>query len=86
MKCLKVDHIGIAVKDLKTALKFYEETLGLKIAGTETLRSRKSSCVFACGDSELELLESTSEDGPIARFMKRTARASSTSPAGGQHR
>jgi methylmalonyl-CoA/ethylmalonyl-CoA epimerase len=72
MNCLKVDHIGIAVKDLKTALKFYEETLGLKNAGTETVEEQKVKVAFLpCGDSELELLESTSEDGPIARFIEK---------------
>jgi methylmalonyl-CoA/ethylmalonyl-CoA epimerase len=72
MKCLKVDHIGIAVKDLKTALKFYEETLGLKNAGTETVEEQKVKVAFLpCGDSELELLESTSEDGAIARFIEK---------------
>lgn len=72
MKCLKVDHIGIAVKDLNAALKFYEDTLGLKSAGTETVDEQKVKVAFLpCGDSELELLESTSEDGAIARFIEK---------------
>jgi methylmalonyl-CoA/ethylmalonyl-CoA epimerase len=72
MKCLRVDHIGIAVKDLNAALKFYEETLGLKAAGTENVEEQKVKVAFLpCGDSELELLESTSEDGAIARFIEK---------------
>ncbi len=72
MKCTRVDHIGIAVKDLAEAMKFYEETLGLKCSGTETVEEQKVRVAFfPCGDSELELLESTSEDGPIAKFIEK---------------
>lgn len=72
MKVLKVDHIGIAVKNLDESLKFYTEVLGLKCEGTEVVEEQKVRVAFLpCGDSELELLESTSPDGPIARFIEK---------------
>ena len=66
----KVDHIGIAVKNLNEALNFYENILGLKSAGTETVEEQKVKVAFLpLGDTEVELLESTEEDGPIARYI-----------------
>ena len=72
-KVTRVDHIGIAVKDLDAAKKFYEEVLGLESAGDEVVEEQKVKvCFFPCGDSELELLESTSPDGPIAKHIERS--------------
>ena len=72
MKVLKVDHIGIAVKNLEESLKFYTEVLGLHCEGVEVVEEQKVKVAFLpCGDSELELLESTSPDGPIARFIEK---------------
>ena len=69
-KTLKVDHIGIAVKDLEQAKKFYTEMLGMQASGEEEVESQKVKvCFIPCGDSEIELLESTSPDGPIAKFI-----------------
>jgi len=71
MKALKIDHIGIAVKDLEKALEFYE-ALGMKAEGTEVVEEQKVKVAFLpTGDSEIELLESTSEDGPIARHIEK---------------
>ena len=71
-KTLKVDHIGIAVKDLEQAKKFYTEVLGMTAMGEETVEQQKVKvCFIPCGDSELELLESTSPDGPIAKFIEK---------------
>ncbi len=71
MKALKIDHIGIAVKDLEKALEFYE-ALGMKADGTEVVEEQKVKVAFLpTGDSEIELLESTSEDGPIARHIEK---------------
>jgi methylmalonyl-CoA/ethylmalonyl-CoA epimerase len=71
-KVLKVDHVGIAVKDLEVAKKFYSEMLGIKAAGEEVVEQQKVKvCFFPCGDSELELLESTTPDGPIAKFIEK---------------
>jgi len=72
MKALKVDHIGIAVKDLDETLKFYTDVLGLECQGTETVEEQKVRVAFLpLGDTEVELLESTTEDGPIARFIEK---------------
>lgn len=66
----KVDHIGIAVKNLDEAVNFYENILGLKAAGTETVQEQKVKVAFLpVGDSEVELLESTEEDSAIAKFI-----------------
>jgi methylmalonyl-CoA/ethylmalonyl-CoA epimerase len=71
-KVLKVDHIGIAVKDLAEAKKFYTDVLGMKVQGEETVEQQKVKvCFVPCGDSELELLESTSPEGPIAKFIEK---------------
>lgn len=70
MNILKVDHVGIAVNNLEETLKFYEEVLGLKCEGTEVVEEQKVKVAFLpVGDTELELLESTTEDGPIAKFI-----------------
>lgn len=72
MKVLKVDHVGIAVKNLEESLKFYTEVLGLESTGVEVVEEQKVKVAFLpCGDSELELLESTAPDGPIARFIEK---------------
>ena len=71
MELKRVDHIGIAVKNLDEAVKFYE-SLGFKATGYEVVAEQKVKVAFLpCGDSELELLESTEPDGPIARFIEK---------------
>lgn len=68
----KIDHIGIAVRDLNEAIKFYQEVLGLKVTEIEEVPDQKVRVAFLpTGDSEVELLESTSPDGPIARFIEK---------------
>ena len=72
MNCTRVDHVGIAVKDLAASVKWYEETLGLHSKGTEVVQEQQVTVAFRpCGDSELGLLESTSPEGPIARFIEK---------------
>ncbi|RLA93905.1 MAG: methylmalonyl-CoA epimerase [Deltaproteobacteria bacterium] len=72
MKILKIDHIGIAVEKIDEAKKLYEEILGLEFAGKETVEEQKvTTAFFPVGDSEVELLESTSPDGPIAKFLEK---------------
>ncbi len=67
----KIDHIGIAVKNLDEALAFYEEALGLKSTGTEVVEEQKVKVAFLpLGESKLELLESTAPDGPVAKFIE----------------
>ncbi|MBN2259341.1 MAG: methylmalonyl-CoA epimerase [Clostridiales bacterium] len=72
MKTLKVDHIGIAVKNLDETLEFYTDVLGLEVQGSEIVEEQKVRVAFLpIGDSEIELLESTDPDGPIARFIEK---------------
>ncbi|MPL63415.1 hypothetical protein SDC9_09042 [bioreactor metagenome] len=71
-KTLRVDHIGVAVKDLEQAKKFYTEVLGMTPMGEEVVEQQKVKvCFIPCGDSEIELLESTSPDGPVAKFIEK---------------
>ncbi len=72
MNILKVDHIGIAVKNLEETLKFYTDILGLELHGTEVVEEQKVKVAFLpVGDTEVELLESTTDDGPIAKFIEK---------------
>ena len=66
----KIDHIGIAVKDLDEARKYYEEVLGLECHGEETVAEQKvRTCFYEIGEVHIELLEPTSEDSPVAKFI-----------------
>lgn len=72
MNISKLDHVGIAVVNLEESLKFYEDVLGIKCEGTEVVEDQKVKVAFLpVGDTELELLESTTEDGPIAKFIEK---------------
>lgn len=72
MKVSRVDHIGIAVTNLDDTVKFYEEVLNIKCEGTEVVEEQKVRVAFfPVGDTELEFLESTEPDGPIARFIEK---------------
>ncbi len=71
MNILKIDHIGIAVKNLAESAKLYE-MLGIKSTGVEEVAQQKVKVsFFPVGDSEIELLESTSPDGPIAKYIEK---------------
>jgi methylmalonyl-CoA/ethylmalonyl-CoA epimerase len=70
MKILKIDHIGVAVKEADAALKLFEGLLGLKVQGSETVPEQKVLTVFLpVGETEIELLEATAADSPIAKFL-----------------
>jgi methylmalonyl-CoA/ethylmalonyl-CoA epimerase len=72
MKVLKIDHLGIAVHSIEEAKKFFQDTLGLKFEGSETVTEQKvTTAFFPVGDSEVELLESTAPDGPIAKYLEK---------------
>ena len=72
MKVTKLDHIGIAVKSIDDSLAFYRDILGINATGTETIADQKVRVAFLpLGDTELELLESTSPDGPVAQFIEK---------------
>ncbi|MCL2007630.1 MAG: methylmalonyl-CoA epimerase [Treponema sp.] len=68
---VKLDHIGIAVSNMEESLKLYTEILGMKLEGTETVEEQKVKVAFLpVGDTEVELLESTDAEGPVAKFIE----------------
>ena len=68
----KIDHIGIAVRSIENTSELLSNILGLKVTGEEIVEEQKVKVAFLpLGDSELELLESTSPEGPIARFIEK---------------
>jgi methylmalonyl-CoA/ethylmalonyl-CoA epimerase len=70
MEILKIDHLGIAVNSIDDGKNFWSEILGLKFEGSETVEAQKvTTAFFPVGESEVELLESTSPDGPVAKFI-----------------
>jgi methylmalonyl-CoA epimerase len=63
----KIEHIGIAVKSIEEAKRFYEEVLGLECEKVEEVATQKVRTAFyRVGDVHIELLEPTSDDSPIA--------------------
>ena len=70
MKTTHIEHIGIAVRNLDEAIKFYEDTFGLKCYGIEEVKDQKvRTAFFEAGQTKIELLESTDPDGPIGKFI-----------------
>ncbi|MCD8172592.1 MAG: methylmalonyl-CoA epimerase [Alistipes sp.] len=72
MKVSHIEHIGIAVKSLDEATPYYENVLGLKCYNIEEVADQKvRTAFFKVGDVKIELLESTSEDGTVAKFIEK---------------
>lgn len=70
MNILKIDHLGIAVNSIDEGKNFWSDLLGLPFEGTETIEEQKvTTAFFPVGESEVELLESTSPDGPVAKYI-----------------
>lgn len=68
----KIDHIGIAVRDLEESLKFFKDTLGLEMVFKETLPdSGVKALGLNVGESRIELLEPLGENSPIAKFIEK---------------
>jgi methylmalonyl-CoA/ethylmalonyl-CoA epimerase len=68
----KVDHIGIAVKDLEKAMSFYRDQIGLVCKGTEVVEEQKVKVAFfPVGESKIELLESTEPAGPVGKYIEK---------------
>jgi methylmalonyl-CoA/ethylmalonyl-CoA epimerase len=75
----KIDHLGIAVASIEAALPYYENVLGLKLDRIEEVPAQKvKTAFFDIGGVWLELLEPTSPDSPIARYLEKN-------PSGGMH-
>ena len=67
---MKIDHIGIATNGIDDAARFYLESLGLQIEHVEEVASQKVRvAMLPLGESRVELLEPTSDDSPISKFL-----------------
>ena len=67
-----IEHIGIAVKSLEEAIPYYEKVLGLKCYNIEEVADQKvKTAFFMVGQTKIELLESTSPEGTIAKFIEK---------------
>ncbi len=67
---LKVDHIGVAVRSLKDAMRTYSEGLGMEVASVEAVPEQKTRvAMIPVGESRIELLEATEADSPVARYI-----------------
>ena len=65
----EIDHLGVAVQSLANAKQFYE-SIGLKVVGEETVAAEKVNVAMVpVGESRIELLEATSEESTIAKFI-----------------
>ena len=72
MQILKIDHLGVAVNSIEEGKNFWSEVLGLEFEGAETVAEQKvNTAFFPVGESEVELLESTAADGPVAKFIEK---------------
>jgi methylmalonyl-CoA/ethylmalonyl-CoA epimerase len=69
---LKPEHIGIAVKDLSISVPLFEKLLNSQCYKTETVESEAvNTAFFKTGDTKIELVQSSTEDGVIAKFIER---------------
>ena len=72
MKISHIEHLGIAVKSIEEALPYYENVLGLKCYNIETVEDQKVRTAFLkVGDVKIELLEPTSPESTIAKFIEK---------------
>ncbi|MCX6084579.1 MAG: VOC family protein, partial [Caldiserica bacterium] len=71
MNLKNIDHIGIAVANLQESLSFWETSLGIELHGIEEVAEQNVRTAFLpVGDTEIELLEPTSADSSVARFIE----------------
>ena len=69
---MKINHLGIATKGIDEALKFWSEALGLDNVHTEVVEDQKVRvAMLPIGESRIELLEPTSDDSPISKFLEK---------------
>lgn len=72
MNVKRIEHIGIAVESLETAIPFYETLLGLKCYAIEEVADQRvKTAFFKVGETKIELLESTDPEGPIGQFLEK---------------
>ncbi len=69
---MKIDHLGIATKSITESLKFWRDSLGLENVHTEVVEEQKVRvAMLPIGESRIELIEPTSPDSPIAKFLEK---------------
>lgn len=69
---LRIEHLGIAVKDLATSIPLFEQLLNTPCYKTETVESEGvNTAFFSIGESKVELLEATKEGSPIEKFISK---------------
>lgn len=72
MKPTHIEHLGIAVKSIDAALPYFEKVLGLECYAIEEVAEQKvKTAFFKVGQTKIELLESTSPDGPVGKFIEK---------------
>ena len=72
MKVSHIEHLGVAVKSLDEAIPYWENVLGLKCYAIEEVADQKvRTAFFMLGQTKIELLEPTSEDSTIAKFIEK---------------
>ena len=72
MQISHIEHLGIAVKNLEEAIPYYESILGLKCYNIEEVTDQKvKTAFFKVGNTKIELLEPTSEESTIAKFIEK---------------
>ena len=71
MKILCIDHIGVAAKSIDRVAPFWSDALGLPVETRTTVEEQKvTTLLLPLGESEIEVLESTTPDGAVARFIE----------------
>ena len=72
MNISHIEHIGIAVENLEQAIRYYEDILGMTCYAVEEVVDQKvKTAFFLVGNTKIELLESTSPEGPIGKFIEK---------------
>ena len=72
MKISHIEHIGIEVKNLEESISYYEKILGLKCYAIEEVKDQKvKTAFFKVGQTKIELLETTDDEGPIGKFIEK---------------
>jgi methylmalonyl-CoA/ethylmalonyl-CoA epimerase len=72
MKTTHIEHIGIAVRNLEEAVRYYEQVLGLECYAIEEVADQQvRTAFFRVGETKIELLESTDPGGPVSKFIEK---------------
>jgi len=72
MKPTHIEHLGIAVNNLRESIPYYENLLGTKCYNVEEVKDQRvKTAIFLVGETKIELLESTDPEGPIGKFLEK---------------